>query len=232
MLIQSISFLFIIFSLFYQTDCNRSTALIVRTHYPRKGFLERLLALRKQCDEAGVRLYVSIHENSTSDDSNRLVDVFRAHGVGQRRIFTYTTEDIINEYPVVENISFHDFNIRRPLANLFFPAYIGWGLSTEAFCLWFKRVGEKTNLKYFWFIEDDVAYSGNIANLLLSHENFDFIATTPLRSLNESNETLKWPFSNVVTPTMASLIPEAKRFTTDEHLRGFSHRFMKELHRY
>ena len=117
----------------------------------------------------------------SDNPTRRLARALAEKGVdGRVRWHVYTERDLIRAYPALVALA------RTPPLPAVFekaasehkPRSLAWGFHAEAINCWFQALppATKAAYEYVWVLEDDVGYTGNIAELVASYAAADAAA--------------------------------------------------------
>lgn len=239
------------------------TAICIRTYNPNEYTLKHMFDFFNSLkDIKELSFHISIDTTTNGDKPGKdIKEYFSKNNVTfLYTIHEYCVTDITNIYDVLKfkedndkNSKLADFddgyinkrgnliNIQTKLNNPKNIKHITWGFHNEPMTLWWNTIKkENNNIKYVWFLEDDVGICGNFRNII----NYYSFETNNCIFYNLHIEP-KWYWysglsNNFIKELKESNISDLIKCFDDnysvymgsEHVIRLSTDFLDELHKY
>lgn len=218
------------------------TSVVVRVHNgTSEAMLRRHVAWAAELASASAvggpsaaRLWVLCDETYGGDSVRRRLhelscDAGLRHG--QLTCFTYTESDMMATFGILTELraALPDTQRVRDCFTLPCMKSLAWGYHVEAILLWWVHVdGQFGGPEYVWFIEDDAAYSGNIAGFICAYlgDHSDLLAH------NIQPVEAEWVWCNAASPAFLKLVDLGERLRCVEHVQRLSSHMLRALHQY
>jgi len=218
-------------------SAHKRAALLVRGHYPTAAAAARVATYASDLQAApeSERWHLWVSLDATKDPAvalratDMLKDAWAAAGLDRNalRLHLYTEADMVSAYPVLDEEMRESAALLKCNELTSGKYSLAWGFHCEAINLWYQALPEEDTYDQVWVIEDDVGFSGNIADLFRRFEgdSADLLTAEPGPVEEE------WFWADTVSAAYAERIPLARRRKCGEHVQRLSRRFLRELHR-
>ena len=209
-----------------QLKLDEEIVLVYRTHNPTDATIQRLKAHIKDLAQYNVKVWISIDRTFERyrSSQDKLIRAFE--GNKQVRIHKFTEEQMKQRYPELGKIVENDEKNKEIWARAAINKSLTWMFHWEAIALLNDDLRFKyQDWKYIWVIEDDVGYTGNIAQFLIEqfkHSDADLIGKSFPRSPPDAENT--WLWKNFSSPEYVKFMDGQQQIANGEHCQRFSRR--------
>lgn len=224
------------------------TMLIVRTHDPTPAMADRICWWARDAIAANCGFAVSV--DATNPPGAAAATYLRMVLPPTAIVHAYTELDMMHAYPVLLNECVASADAPsggqwrswgacargmpaaipgvpsvEPL-----PVSVAWGFHSEAINLFVQFRLPPDAFDYFWVLEDDVGFTGDLAAEFCEAyaSNPADLITSPIERVYSGSP---WCWTNTGSAGFLSFIAPAQRRRSAEHCQRFSRGLLDELHR-
>lgn len=206
----------------------KSTLVVVRTHLPKKGIIDRMASWAKDLyhhPQLSMMLMTSVDDTHLNEPWRSQVD--RRVKEIPKTIFHQTDmAHVMKEYPVWKETN---FTHRAPPIKGLVWRPSGWDTHIEFVLLAVqqaRRSGQLHDDSYVWVIEDDIGVCGNMSEFIASYgdDPTDFIATAGMQKA-----PWDWRHYWESSEAFVAKYPLGTHWHAAEHVERFSMRFLLHL---